>query len=207
MSRAPSTPIPSRPCSRAAATPKARCWPARSNGTASTACCSMDTKRWFSDEWSHRRGHRYEEGLEITDNRSDGLARRREMGCAGLGAGDRARAGHGRRADAGLDETRGAAAGRGTRARRGRPPPAAAAGGPWRGELWFRGEDSGHAQTVHEIRLDCDRDVLLLRVTQQGHQPGIACHTGRHSCFFSRLGDGAWQAVDAVLKDPRAIYG
>ncbi|ABM56487.1 phosphoribosyl-AMP cyclohydrolase [Verminephrobacter eiseniae EF01-2] len=76
-----------------------------------------------------------------------------------------------------------------------------------RGKLWFKGEDSGHAQTVHEIRLDCDRDVLLLRVTQQGHQPGIACHTGRHSCFFSRLGDGAWQAVDAVLKDPRAIYG
>ncbi|HVR52546.1 MAG TPA: phosphoribosyl-AMP cyclohydrolase [Pseudorhodoferax sp.] len=82
-----------------------------------------------------------------------------------------------------------------------------------RGKLWFKGEESGHVQTVHEIRLDCDADVVLLKVTQLGHEPGIACHTGRHSCFFSRLeahgetGAGArWQAVDPVLKDPESIY-
>ena len=61
-------------------------------------------------------------------------------------------------------------------------------------------------QTVHEIRLDCDHDVVLLKVTQLGHDPGIACHTGRHSCFFSVLKDGAWAAVDPVLKDPASIY-
>ncbi|AVP59141.1 phosphoribosyl-AMP cyclohydrolase [Pulveribacter suum] len=75
-----------------------------------------------------------------------------------------------------------------------------------RGRLWFKGEESGHVQTVHEIRLDCDADVVLLRVTQQGHEPAIACHTGRHSCFFSVLKDGQWQAVDPVLKDPASIY-
>lgn len=75
-----------------------------------------------------------------------------------------------------------------------------------RGRLWYKGESSGHVQTVHEIRLDCDRDVLLLRVSQGGHVPAIACHTGRHSCFFHRLEGGAWRAVDAVLKDPGAIY-
>ncbi len=75
-----------------------------------------------------------------------------------------------------------------------------------RGKLWFKGEESGHVQTVHELRLDCDADVVLLKVTQQGHQPAIACHTGRHSCFFSVLKDGQWQAVEAVLKDPAAIY-
>ena len=75
-----------------------------------------------------------------------------------------------------------------------------------RGKLWFKGEESGHVQTVHEIRLDCDADVVLLRVTQQGHDPAIACHTGRHSCFFSVLRDGQWQAVDPVLKDPASIY-
>lgn len=79
-----------------------------------------------------------------------------------------------------------------------------------RGKLWFKGEESGHVQTVHEIRLDCDADVVLLKVTQLGHEPGIACHTGRHSCFFSKLeaaGTGAhWQAVDPVLKDPESIY-
>ncbi|WP_312304864.1 phosphoribosyl-AMP cyclohydrolase [Pulveribacter sp.] len=75
-----------------------------------------------------------------------------------------------------------------------------------RGKLWFKGEESGHVQTVHEIRLDCDADVVLLRVTQQGHEPGIACHTGRHSCFFSVLKGGQWQAVDPVLKDPASIY-
>ena len=61
-------------------------------------------------------------------------------------------------------------------------------------------------QAVHEIRLDCDNDVVLLRVTQRGHNPGIACHTGRHSCFFSVLRNGQWQSVDPVLKDPATIY-
>ena len=75
-----------------------------------------------------------------------------------------------------------------------------------RGKLWFKGEESGHVQTVHDIRLDCDNDVILLRVTQQGHEPGIACHTGRHSCFFQRLHEGAWQSVEPVLKDPGTIY-
>jgi phosphoribosyl-AMP cyclohydrolase len=75
-----------------------------------------------------------------------------------------------------------------------------------RGRLWFKGEESGHVQQVHEIRLDCDRDVVLLKVTQTGHDPGIACHTGRHSCFFHRLQEGRWQTVDPVLKDPGQIY-
>ena len=75
-----------------------------------------------------------------------------------------------------------------------------------RGKLWFKGEESGHVQTVHEIRLDCDNDVVLLKVTQTGHTPGIACHTGRHSCFFSVLKDGAWHSVEPVLKDPKIIY-
>ncbi len=76
-----------------------------------------------------------------------------------------------------------------------------------RGQLWRKGEESGHVQTVHEIRMDCDNDVLLLQVTQLGHEPPIACHTGRHSCFFSRLEQGAWTAVEPVLKDPQTIYG
>ncbi|MEI6802978.1 MAG: phosphoribosyl-AMP cyclohydrolase [Burkholderiales bacterium] len=75
-----------------------------------------------------------------------------------------------------------------------------------RGKLWFKGEESGHVQTVHEIRMDCDNDVILLKVTQTGHTPGIACHTGRHSCFFSILQDGAWRSVEPVLKDPQTIY-
>jgi phosphoribosyl-AMP cyclohydrolase len=75
-----------------------------------------------------------------------------------------------------------------------------------RQRLWHKGEESGHKQTVHEIRLDCDHDVVLLKVTQAGHEPGIACHTGRHSCFFQRLEKGAWEAVEPVLKDPEAIY-
>ena len=75
-----------------------------------------------------------------------------------------------------------------------------------RGKLWFKGEESGHVQTVHEIRVDCDQDVVLLKITQTGHQPGIACHTGRHSCFFRLLRDGQWQAIDPVLKDPASIY-
>lgn len=75
-----------------------------------------------------------------------------------------------------------------------------------RHRLWFKGEESGHVQTVHEIRVDCDADVLLLKVTQSGHTPGIACHTGRHSCFFRVYDQGQWQTVDPVLKDPASIY-
>jgi phosphoribosyl-AMP cyclohydrolase len=75
-----------------------------------------------------------------------------------------------------------------------------------RGKLWFKGEESGHVQTVHEIRLDCDNDVVLLKVTQQGHVPSIACHTGRHSCFFRVSRDGQWQDSEPVLKDPDTIY-
>ena len=75
-----------------------------------------------------------------------------------------------------------------------------------RGKLWFKGEESGHVQQVHEIRMDCDDDVLLLKVTQHGHDPSIACHTGRHSCFFHLYRDGQWQVVEPVLKDPSAIY-
>jgi len=76
-----------------------------------------------------------------------------------------------------------------------------------RQQLWFKGEESGHVQLVHDVRVDCDKDVVLLTVTQQGHTPGIACHTGRHSCFFSVLKDGDWHTVDPVLKDPQSIYG
>ena len=78
-----------------------------------------------------------------------------------------------------------------------------------RGRLWPKGEESGHVQTVHEIRLDCDNDVILLKVTQLGQAegaPGIACHTGRHSCFFSLYKDGQWVVTDPVLKDPQTIY-
>jgi phosphoribosyl-AMP cyclohydrolase len=76
-----------------------------------------------------------------------------------------------------------------------------------RGKLWHKGESSGHVQTVHDIRLDCDADVVLLKVTQQGHDPSIACHTGRHACFFQQLQGERWVSVDPVLKDPAAIYG
>lgn len=72
-----------------------------------------------------------------------------------------------------------------------------------RNRLWRKGEESGHRQTVGEIRLDCDGDVLLYAVTQTG---GIACHTGRESCFFRRLDGAAWRSVDPVLKDPELIY-
>lgn len=75
-----------------------------------------------------------------------------------------------------------------------------------RGKLWFKGEESGHVQQVHEIRMDCDNDVLLLKVTQKGHDPSIACHTGRHSCFFQRHEEGRWTAVEPVLKNPDEIY-
>ncbi len=77
-----------------------------------------------------------------------------------------------------------------------------------RAKLWHKGETSGHTQQVHDIRLDCDADVIVLSVTQMG---GIACHTGRESCFYQRLdlsGDQPkWQTVDRVLKDPATIYG
>lgn len=72
-----------------------------------------------------------------------------------------------------------------------------------RGRLWRKGEESGHRQRVVELRLDCDGDVVLYRVEQVG---GIACHTGRESCFFRVLRDGQWQAIDPVLKDPGEIY-
>lgn len=75
-----------------------------------------------------------------------------------------------------------------------------------RNRLWHKGEESGHIQKVHEMRMDCDNDVLLLKVTQLGHEPGIACHTGRHSCFFQRYDNGEWKAVEPVLKDPESIY-
>jgi phosphoribosyl-AMP cyclohydrolase len=78
-----------------------------------------------------------------------------------------------------------------------------------RGRLWKKGEESGNVQKVKELRLDCDNDVVLLKVEQTGAAPGeptIACHTGRHACFFRRLDSGAWQAVDPVLKDPERIY-
>jgi phosphoribosyl-AMP cyclohydrolase len=73
-----------------------------------------------------------------------------------------------------------------------------------RQRLWRKGEESGHVQQVRELRLDCDGDVVLLQVAQAG---GIACHTGRASCFYSVLSDGRWTPVDPILKDPEAIYG
>ena len=78
-----------------------------------------------------------------------------------------------------------------------------------RGRLWRKGEESGNVQKVKELRLDCDNDVVLLKVEQTGAgsgEPTIACHTGRHSCFFQRYENGAWQTVDPVLKDPERIY-
>jgi phosphoribosyl-AMP cyclohydrolase len=75
-----------------------------------------------------------------------------------------------------------------------------------RRRLWHKGEESGHFQHVHAIRLDCDNDAVLLEVTQLGHDPGIACHTGRHSCFFQRYENGVWSAVEPVLKQPDSIY-
>ena len=72
-----------------------------------------------------------------------------------------------------------------------------------RNKLWRKGEESGHVQKVHEMRLDCDNDVILLKIEQIG---GISCHTGRESCFYQRFDDGAWVESDPVLKDPKAIY-
>jgi len=72
-----------------------------------------------------------------------------------------------------------------------------------RKKMWHKGEESGHFQKVKEIRLDCDNDVVLLQIQQIG---GIACHTGRVSCFFSKLENGQWQDTDAVIKNPEEIY-
>ncbi len=72
-----------------------------------------------------------------------------------------------------------------------------------RKKLWRKGEESGHVQRVREVRLDCDADAVLLSVDQVG---GIACHTGRESCFFRKLENGRWVTIDPVLKDPSLIY-
>ena len=72
-----------------------------------------------------------------------------------------------------------------------------------RGRLWHKGEESGHVQKVHDIRIDCDNDVVLITVEQHG---GIACHTGRHNCFYKRYENESWVVVDPVLKDPNEIY-
>jgi phosphoribosyl-AMP cyclohydrolase len=72
-----------------------------------------------------------------------------------------------------------------------------------RRKLWRKGEESGHVQKLVELRLDCDADAVLLKVEQAG---GIACHTGRESCFFRKLENGKWVTVDPVLKDPALIY-
>jgi len=73
-----------------------------------------------------------------------------------------------------------------------------------RAKLWHKGEESGHVQKIVEVRLDCDADAVLLKVQSVG---GIACHTGRESCFFRKLDDGRWTGTDPVLRDPREIYG
>ena len=72
-----------------------------------------------------------------------------------------------------------------------------------RKKLWRKGEESGYVQKVREVRIDCDADAILLQVEQVG---GIACHTGRESCFFRKLENGKWVTVDPVLKDPKLIY-
>jgi phosphoribosyl-AMP cyclohydrolase len=72
-----------------------------------------------------------------------------------------------------------------------------------RNRLWRKGEESGHVQKIHEIRLDCDEDVVLLKIEQVG---GIACHTGRHSCFFKKLENDNWLVDQPVIKDPQEIY-
>jgi phosphoribosyl-AMP cyclohydrolase len=73
-----------------------------------------------------------------------------------------------------------------------------------RNKLWRKGEESGHRQRVTGLFLDCDEDVILIKIEQEG---GIACHTGRESCFYRSLVNGQWQPVESVLKDPEAIYG
>ena len=73
-----------------------------------------------------------------------------------------------------------------------------------RQELWFKGEKSGHSQEIIEIFTDCDHDVILLKVKQNG---GIACHTGRANCFFNKLENDKWVSISDVIKDPKKIYG
>ena len=73
-----------------------------------------------------------------------------------------------------------------------------------RQKLWFKGEESGHSQEIIEIFTDCDHDVILLKVKQNG---GIACHTGRPNCFFNKLENGKWISISDVIKDPKKIYG
>jgi phosphoribosyl-AMP cyclohydrolase len=73
-----------------------------------------------------------------------------------------------------------------------------------RNRQWKKGEESGHLQHVHELRLDCDGDVVVMQIVQDG---GIACHTGRESCFYRRFENEAWVVTDPVLKDPAVIYG
>jgi len=73
-----------------------------------------------------------------------------------------------------------------------------------RQKLWHKGEESGNQQLIKEIRLDCDNDVIIMQVEQKG---GIACHTGRRSCFFQRLENGEWKSIEPVLKDPAEMYG
>jgi phosphoribosyl-AMP cyclohydrolase len=72
-----------------------------------------------------------------------------------------------------------------------------------RNKLWRKGEESGHVQTIMDIRLDCDNDVILMEVEQLG---GIACHTGRHNCFYKQLQNEEWVEVENVIKDPGEIY-
>ena len=72
-----------------------------------------------------------------------------------------------------------------------------------RNKIWRKGEESGHTQPIKELRLDCDSDVIVMQIEQLG---GIACHTGRESCFYRVLEDGQWKTVDKVLKNPKDIY-
>ncbi len=72
-----------------------------------------------------------------------------------------------------------------------------------RNKLWHKGEESGHVQNILEIRTDCDNDVILMKIEQIG---GIACHTGRESCFFQKLNEGNWESIEPVLVDPKQIY-
>jgi hypothetical protein len=136
-------------------------------------------------------------GIEVRcERRREFLARRGPVGCAGFGAGDRAGRGYGRGADVRLDEPRIAGADRRDRQRRVLVAFA-------RQRLWRKGEESGHTQKVLELRVDCDKDVVLMKIEQVG---GIACHTGRRSCFFNRLDGLQWQDVEPVLKNPKEIY-
>lgn len=72
-----------------------------------------------------------------------------------------------------------------------------------RQKLWHKGEESGHTQKVKSLRLDCDGDVITMKIEQTG---GIACHTGRESCFYREFQDGEWVTIDKVIKDPKDIY-